>query len=167
MDKNRTLLLSASDIKKKIERISYEILENCDEQDGIILAGIKESGYKLAEKLSKQLKKFSSITVMLCSISLDKAKPTANNIACSIPTEEFRNKTVIIVDDVAHTGRTLFYAMKPLMDVEPKQVQVMVLIDRKHKQFPIVADYVGLLLSTNMQEHITVEFGEEEAVYVS
>ncbi len=45
MDKNRTLLLSASDIKKKIERISYEILENCDEQDGIILAGIKESGY--------------------------------------------------------------------------------------------------------------------------
>ena len=167
MDKNRTLLLSASDIKKKIERISYEILENCDEQDGIILAGIKDSGYKLAEKLSKQLKKFSGIAVRLCSISIDKTKPTHNKIECNIPVEEFRNKTVIIVDDVAHTGRTLFYAMKPLMDVEPKKVQVMVLIDRKHKQFPIVADYVGLLLSTNMQEHVTVELEEVEAVYVS
>ncbi len=167
MNKNRTLLLSASDIKKKIERISYEILENDDEKDGIILAGIKENGYKLAEKLSKQLKKFSTISVKLCSISLDKVKPTSNNITCSIPIDEFRNRTVIIVDDVAHTGRTLFYAMKPLMEVEPKKVQVMVLVDRKHKQFPIVADYVGLLLSTNMQEHITVEFVEEEAVYVS
>ena len=68
MEKNKTLLLSASDIKKKIERISYEILENCDESEGLIIAGIKESGFKLAEKISKQLKKFSAINIRLCSI---------------------------------------------------------------------------------------------------
>ena len=166
MEKNKTLLLSASDIKKKIERISYEILENCDESEGLIIAGIKESGFKLAEKISKQLKKFSAINIRLCSIAVNKSKPVDSKIECSIAVEEFSGKTVIIVDDVAHTGRTLFYAMKPLMDVTPKKIQVAVLVDRKHKQFPIAADYVGLLLSTNMHEHVTVEFADEEAVYL-
>ena len=167
MDKNQTLLLSASDIKKKIERISYEILEDCDEENGLIIAGITGSGYKFAEKISKQLKKFSAINIRLCSITVNKQNPVTNKIECSIGVEEFAGKTVIIADDVANTGRTLFYAMKPLMDVAPKKIQVAVLVDRKHKQFPIAADYVGLLLSTNMHEHVTVEFADEAAVYLS
>lgn len=167
MSKNKTLLLSSSDIKKKIERIAYEILENCDDESGIILAGITGSGLKFAEKLSKQLKKFSEVNVKLCSITVNKSKPANQPVVCSISSEEFESKTVIVVDDVAHTGRTVFYAMKVLMEVAPKKIQVAVLVDRKHKQFPIAADYVGLLLSTNMQEHITVEFEDEAAVYLS
>ncbi len=167
MEKNRTPLLSASDIKKKIERISFEILENCDENEEIVIAGIKENGYILADKLYKQLKNNSGLSIKICFITITKTNPVSEKIICSMPDVELKNKTIIVVDDVAHTGRTLFFAMKPLMLSEPKKVQVMVLIDRKHKQFPVSADYVGLLLSTNMQEHITVDFGEETGVYLS
>jgi len=79
------------------------------------------------------------------------------------------NRVVIVCDDVANTGQTLLYAMKPFLDFAPKKIQIAVLIDRKHKAYPISADYVGLSLSTTMAEHITVEMGKgiEEAVYLS
>ena len=79
------------------------------------------------------------------------------------------NKVVIVCDDVANTGQTLLYAMKPFLDFAPKKIEVAVLVDRKHKQYPVSSDYVGLSLSTNLDEHITVEIGMgiEEAVYLS
>ena len=82
--------------------------------------------------------------------------------------EEFKNKVVIIVDDVANTGRTIFYAIKPLLDVLPKRVQVAVLVDRKHKSFPIHVDYVGLSLATTLNENIDVQIigTKDWAVYL-
>ncbi len=167
MGKNKTLLLTASDIKKKTERIAYEILENTDENSEIILAGITGSGLKFAEKLMKNLKKFSEAKISICSITVNKSNPISHEAKCSVEPSSFKNKSVIIVDDVANTGRTVFYAQKVFMNVLPKQIQVAVLVDRKHKQFPVAADYVGLSLSTNMQEHVSVEFEDEEAVYLS
>ena len=78
-------------------------------------------------------------------------------------------KVIIIVDDVANTGRTIFYAMKPLFNILPKEVEVAVLVDRKHKSFPILVDYVGLSLATTMKESIDVQIlsVEEKAVYLS
>ncbi|HRD06713.1 MAG TPA: phosphoribosyltransferase family protein, partial [Saprospiraceae bacterium] len=61
------------------------------------------------------------------------------------------------VDDVANTGRTIFYACKPLMDLLPSKIEVAVLVDRKHKQFPINVDYVGLSLATTLKENISVK----------
>ena len=72
--------------------------------------------------------------------------------------EDLNDKTVIVCDDVANTGRILSYAIKPLLSVYPKKIRVMVLVDRKHKKYPVSADFVGLSLATTMQEHITVEF---------
>jgi pyrimidine operon attenuation protein/uracil phosphoribosyltransferase len=70
------------------------------------------------------------------------------------------------VDDVAHSGKTLMYALKPLMDKNPLKIQIAVLIDRKHKRFPVTADYVGLLLSTGMHEMVHVQMGKELAAFV-
>ena len=64
---------------------------------------------------------------------------------------------ILFVDDVANTGKTMFYAIKPVLAFSPKKVQLAVLIDRQHKQFPVAADYVGLSLSTFLHEHIFVE----------
>ena len=77
-----------------------------------------------------------------------------------MPIEQIENKVVIIVDDVANTGRTIYYALKPLLDVLPKKVEVAVLVDRKHKSFPIQADYVGLSLATTLKESIEVKIRE-------
>ncbi len=167
MDDKKTLLLSESDIQKKIERISYEILEEDNDEGEIIIIGIRGNGYRFAEQLVKYLKKVSTIKVTFGEVVLNKRNPASGEITCSLTNVVYDNKTIILVDDVAHTGRTLLYAMKPFMQYTPKKIQVAVLVDRKHKMFPITADYVGMLLSTNMQEHVTVEMEKENAVYLS
>ena len=85
-----------------------------------------------------------------------------------MPIEQVAGKVVIIVDDVANTGRTIYYAIKPLLDTLPKKVEVAVLVDRKHKSFPIQSDYVGLSLATTLKENIDVQIREvqEWAVFL-
>ena len=77
-----------------------------------------------------------------------------------------RDKPVIIVDDVANTGRTIFYAVQPLLKAMPKKVEVAVLVDRKHKSFPVKADYVGLSLATTMRDNIDVQIQAVEQMAV-
>ena len=165
----RHAVLSAADIQRKIERISYEIAENNYEEAEIILAGIRQKGFVFAQRLEKFLKSISSATIILTDIQLQKHKPTASEILMGIDPSYVNNKVVIVCDDVANTGQTLLYAMKPFLDFAPKKIEVAVLVDRKHKQYPVSSDYVGLSLSTNLNEHISVEMGMgiEEAVYLS
>ena len=77
-----------------------------------------------------------------------------------------KNKIVILVDDVLNSGRTLIHATQAILETEVKGLQTVCLVDRKHRKFPIRADYVGLTLSTTLQEHITVEFNENDQVYL-
>ena len=74
----------------------------------------------------------------------------------------FENKVIIIVDDVANTGRTMLYALKPFLQAHPKKIQTLVLVERSHKLFPIQTDYVGLSITTTLQEHIAVETEGDE-----
>ena len=166
---NRTVILEADDIRKKIERISYEILENNSEEVEIILVGIRQKGFVFAQRLESHLRRISNLAVILTDIQLQKRRPTSSEIIMGIDSSSVNNKVVIVCDDVANTGQTLLYAMKPFLDFSPRKIQVAVLVDRRHKLYPVSADYVGLSLSTNMQEHITVEIGMgiEEAVYLS
>ncbi len=78
-------------------------------------------------------------------------------------------RTTIIVDDVANTGRTIFYAVQPLLKVIPRKVEVAVLVDRKHKSFPIKADYVGLSLFTTLKDDIDVRIkaADEMSVHLN
>lgn len=165
----RSLILTADDIHKKIQRISYEILENNDEEHEIVLAGIRQKGFVFAQRLEAMLQKIGHLSVILTDIQLQKNRPANSEILMGIDPSTVNNKVVIVCDDVANTGKAMLYAMKPFLDFAPKKIQVAVLVDRKHKIYPVSADYVGLSLSTNMQEHITVEIGTgiEEAVYLS
>lgn len=166
---HRTAILSAADIQRKIERIGYEIAENNYEEEEIILAGIRQKGFVFAQRIEKFLKNIFSSSVILTDIQLQKHKPTASEILMGIDPSYVNNKVVIVCDDVANTGQTLLYAMKPFLDFAPKKIEVAVLVDRMHKQYPVSSDYVGLTLSTNLDEHISVEIGMgiEEAVYLS
>jgi pyrimidine operon attenuation protein/uracil phosphoribosyltransferase len=88
---------------------------------------------------------------------LDKKEPKEVTVSRAM---DFTGKVIIVVDDVANSGRTLLYAMKPFLDFLPKKIQALVLVARSHNSFPVHPDYVGLSIATTLQEHIYVEVGK-------
>ena len=102
------------------------------------------------------------------NIQLNPAKPASEDVNVDIELKSLKKKCVIIVDDVANTGRTIFYAIKPLLNIVPKKVEAAVLVDRKHKSFPILVDYVGLSLATTLKENIKVDLARKstKSVYL-
>jgi pyrimidine operon attenuation protein / uracil phosphoribosyltransferase len=161
-------ILNQNQIKQKIRRLSFEILENNYEEKQIILAGINNNGMNFARLLLKELQKISEINFVLSHLTLDPADPLADPIKINLNPKELRNKTIIVIDDVANTGRTIFFAMKPLMEVVPRKVEAAVLVDRTHKSFPIKVDYVGLSLATTLKDNIDVRLKgpDEMAVFL-
>lgn len=161
-------ILNDKQIRQKIKRLTIQILENNYDQSEIILAGINNNGLEMASLLMQGLVEHTSIPITVTRIRLSPAAPADNPIFLEMPIEELKGKAIILVDDVANTGRTIFYAIKPLLDIVPAKVEVAVLVDRKHKSFPILSDYVGLSLATTLKEHIDVQIRdvEEMAVYL-
>ena len=156
MKKNK--ILTADQIQQKNRRIAYQIVEdNYDEKD-VIMIGVKPNGYEYALQLKKEIELIEDIKITLLELELNKSNPLAGEIKLDLGKLSLNNKTVLLVDDVANTGKTLYYALKPIMEFSPRKVQVAVLLDRQHKLFPVTPDFVGLSLSTTLQEHILVEF---------
>jgi len=162
-------ILDHAQIKQKIKRIAIEILENNFEEKCIVLAGINNNGTGFAKLLHKELKKMTEIEIRLMTIRLNPASPTTSAIEVNTEISSLKGKAIIVVDDVANTGRTIFYGCKPLLDIIPKKIEVAVLVDRKHKTFPIYAKYVGFSLATTLKEDIDLQILDtsEYAVYLN
>ena len=163
------LVLNERQIGQKIRRLAIQILENNYSEKEIILAGINNNGMHFAQMLLNELLLRTEIKITLTRIRLNPAKPLSEEVIVEMPLKKINNKVIIIIDDVANTGRTIFYATKPLMEILPKKVEVAVLVDRQHKAFPIRVDYVGLSLATTIKENIDVRIREvaELAVYMN
>ena len=163
-------ILDDRQIRQKIKRLAIEIMERHFGEPEIILAGLNNNGVEFAQLLLAELRPIAPPDMVLTPtrIRLNPANPLEYPPSIDLPADSLRGKPVIIVDDVANTGRTIFYAVQPLLAVIPKQVEVAVLVDRKHKSFPIKADYVGLSLYTTMRDDIDVQIrgGGEMAVYL-
>jgi pyrimidine operon attenuation protein / uracil phosphoribosyltransferase len=159
-------VLNNYQINQKIKRLSYEILENNLDEDQIVLAGINNNGYMFAKLLFDELTNISDKNITLSRITLNPADPLSSEITSDYPTDQLQSKSIIVVDDVANTGRTIFYAFKVYMNVLVKKVEVAVLVDRKHKMFPIKVDYVGLSLATTVQENIKANLVTEDMLTV-
>ena len=156
---SKNYILTREVAGKKLRRMAYEILENNADEQGVILAGIKENGSVIAKCIQKILSEIGSLRAELISISLDKKMPKNIDID---PAVDFNNKVVILVDDVSNSGRTLTYALKPFLQSHPRKIQTLVLVERKHTAFPVQPDYVGLSVATTLQEHIYVEVEGDE-----
>ena len=156
-------ILDDRQIRQKIKRLAIEILERNFGEKNLILAGLNNNGLGFAQLLLHELLP-SDMDITLTRIHLNPANPTEYDPYIEMPEEALRGKNIIIVDDVANTGRTIFYAVQPLLKVLPARVEVAVLVDRKHKSFPIKADYVGLSLYTTLKDHIRVNIGEDTAI---
>ncbi len=131
--------------------------ENYDEKE-LVLIGIQPNGYRFAVQLKKEIEAIDNLKTTLLELTMNKQKPLDDKIELKANAELLNGKTVILVDDVANTGKTMYYALKPIMDYSPRKVQAAVLVDRQHKLFPVTPDFVGLSLSTTLQEHIEVEY---------
>jgi pyrimidine operon attenuation protein / uracil phosphoribosyltransferase len=150
-------ILNSTEIQFKINRLAIEILERNYSEQSIILAGINNNGYAFAKLLFEAISQHDSLkNTQLAQIKLNPAKPLDSEITIDISVRDAQDKVVIVIDDVANTGRTLFYALKPFLNILPQKIEVAVLVDRSHKAFPVQPDYFGMMLSTTLQEHVEV-----------
>lgn len=158
---SRNIILTQDIIQKKLERIAYEIYELNSDGTDIILAGIWDRGVIIAHKIAAILGQISPLKTRIIELRLDKQHPGEVKVSEAI---DFTDKVVVVVDDVANSGRTMLYALKPLLEYLPKKIQTAVLVDRRHKSFPLSVDFVGYSLATTMQDMVLVEMNGEEIV---
>ena len=154
---DKTIILNDTQIRSKLKRISYQILETNLKTSDVVIAGIESNGYKIAKEVKKILNKISELEVILCKVIIDKKNPR-NPIKTSINKEIYTNKSIVLIDDVLNSGSTLIYGVKHFLEVEVVQFKTAVLVNRNHKKFPVKADFKGISLSTSMQNHVLVEF---------
>ncbi|MES2830291.1 MAG: phosphoribosyltransferase family protein [Bacteroidota bacterium] len=169
MAESQLLILDKNQIQQKINRIAYQILEDNLDETEIVLAGIWDRGYKLALRLQAVLKKISDIEITMLRIELDRFN---SRLVATTDLDEpyWKNKVIILVDDVLNSGKTLAYGLGVFINTPHKKIRTVVLVDRSHKIFPIATDFVGLQLATVLKEHVDVIMdvdGEEDRVYLS
>jgi pyrimidine operon attenuation protein/uracil phosphoribosyltransferase len=155
----KNVILTQDVIEKKIKRIAYEIYEHNSDVQEIILAGIWDRGMVLAEKIAGILKDISPLRIKLLQLNLDKQRPESVQLSEEM---DFSGKVIVLIDDVANSGRTMLYALKPFLQFLPKKIQTAVLVDRKHKSFPLSVDFVGYSLATTLQDMVMVDMEENE-----
>lgn len=158
---DKKYILTKEIAEKKLRRMALEIVERNYNESGLLLIGIKGSGMVVAEKIGYYIREVFTGSVSLHCLQIDKKQPGPVQID---PYAECRDTVVILIDDVANSGRTMLYALKPLLDAYPKKIQTLALVERTHKSFPIDIDYTGLSVSTGLQEHIYVEVGNGDVL---
>lgn len=157
MSKIKDQILDTVKINHLIKRIAYQIYESNTDESEIIIAGIKENGFLLSKKIKTAVENISPLKVTLCEVNINKKNPL-QEISTTIKSEDFKNKSIVVVDDVLHSGGTLIHTVKHFLQVPVKQIKTAVLIDRNHKKFPIKADFKGISLSTSLNENVAVIF---------
>jgi pyrimidine operon attenuation protein/uracil phosphoribosyltransferase len=155
-------ILNHTEINHKVKRIAYQIYEcNVNEQE-VIIAGIDSNGYLFAKKIKSAIEEISNINPLLCKVEINKNKPTSS-VTTSISPNDYKGKSLVLVDDVLNSGTTLIYGVKHFLDVPLKQFKTAVLVNRNHKKYPVKADFKGISLSTSLKEHVTVIFKEQKS----
>jgi pyrimidine operon attenuation protein/uracil phosphoribosyltransferase len=165
-----TTLLDAGAVQRALTRIAHEIAERNEKGSEVVLIGIPQGGVPLAQRLGNILSGIWTFPVPVGSLDVSMHRDDLNRRAAPTvyPTEipcDVTGKTVVLVDDVLYSGRTIRAAMDALNDFgRPRKIQLAVLIDRGHRELPIKADFVGKNVPTAIQEKICVQLGENDAV---
>ena len=154
------IILNHNEINHKIRRIAFQIYESNVNEKEVVLAGIDSNGYILAKKLKTALQKISDINPVLCKVIIDKKNPW-HAVKTSLDVDDYKNKSLVLVDDVLNSGTTLIYGVKHFLDVPLKQFKTAVLVNRNHKKFPVKADFKGISLSTSLFEHVHVNLSKQ------
>jgi pyrimidine operon attenuation protein / uracil phosphoribosyltransferase len=167
MDTTKNLIMDTRQVNQRVDRIAYQIYEDNYTEKEVIIVGIKNKGYKLATKITDALTNICKLNVTLIALTIDKKNQLNDSIAIEGDIKNLKGKSVILVDDVLNSGKTMAYSLKALLDTDVKKIRTALLVDRDHKRYPVMANFVGMSLNTTLQEHILVDFGKQTRVYLS
>lgn len=162
-------IVDAAGVRRMITRIAHEIVERNKGTEGLVLVGIRRRGVPLATRVRDLIQEFENVTVPLGTLDITLYRDDLQTIAShpvvrttEIPVD-IEGKTVVLMDDVLYTGRTVRSALNALMDLgRPAATELAVLIDRGHRELPIRADFVGKNVPTSKREVIRVCLEEED-----
>ena len=161
-------VMDAGDVERAIRRIAHEIIEKNRGSEDLVLLGIQTRGVPLAERLARVLEEIENSPVALGSLDIgmyrddldQRPKTVLGSTTVPVP---IGGKTVILVDDVLYTGRTIRAALDALADIgRPSRVQLAVLVDRGHRELPIRPDYIGKNVPTSRDERVSVRLVERD-----
>jgi pyrimidine operon attenuation protein / uracil phosphoribosyltransferase len=147
------MILTQNIAAKKLKRMALQIAERNADVHTIIIVGIKENGMFIAKEIAKQLEIIFGGKMQTIALSIDKKNPKEIALSENV---SLANKAVLLVDDVSNSGKTLLYALAPLLAQNPSQIETLALVERTYKLFPVALNYVGLSVATKAEEHIEV-----------
>ncbi len=171
-----TKILDKQGVDRLLTRISHEILEKNKGSENLVLMGLKTRGEFIAKRILEKIKKIDDVELPLGILdvtlyrddfrtSLKQPQVSVSNI-----TFDINKKAVILIDDVLYTGRTVRSALNALMDFgRPESIQLVIIVDRGHRELPIRADYVGKNIPTSQNQEIKLKMEEvdgEDALYI-
>lgn len=172
----KSVVMTAADMNRVLARMASQVVENNPDLDNVLLVGIRRRGVPLAERIAAKISEMDGVTVATGALDITLYRDDLSTVGerpvvnkTELPAD-ITGKTIILVDDVLYTGRTIRAALDELIDFgRPRRVQLAVLIDRGWRELPIQADYIGKSVTTTETEIIKVmlpEFDETEQVIV-
>lgn len=166
---SEVLLLDAAAMNRALTRISYEIIEQHKSVDELILVGIRTRGIYLAERIAQKIQSIEKKVIPVGELDItlyrddrhfssEAVEPVINHTTIPV---SLKGKSVVLVDDVIFTGRTVRSALNAVMEFgRPKEISLAVLVDRGHRELPIRPDYIGKNVPTSLNEQIQVQVSE-------
>ena len=151
------IILTKKQIEHKILRMSFEIIESNLEERSLDLIGLEKNGFIIAKKIGKYIKENSNLKVRIIKMELKKQDKKEAIFSEKI---NIKTGTIILIDDVLKSGETIIYAIKEILNYNISKLKTAILINRNHNIFPVGVNYVGLELSTTMEDHIEVVLGK-------
>ncbi|MDG1348069.1 MAG: phosphoribosyltransferase family protein [Crocinitomicaceae bacterium] len=162
------LILNSQEIHQKLVRIAHQILESTYDLKKIYLGGIVGNGILMAKELAELIQSNGKQEVIVFEIKVNKATPWEDKIELSIDEKELKDGYILLCDDVLNSGKTMQYALVKILEQPTMAIATVAMVDRKHRRYPIKADFVGLSLSTTLKERVEIKAknGEYEAYLV-
>ena len=158
---NKRLILDAQQVNRKLQRMALQIFEK-NAGENVVLVGVAQAGIAIAESIAGYLTEFGASQPQVFQVSLNKVNPLDGSIQSSAQMDDVRHKILVLIDDVQNSGKTLMHAIHHFIPMEPASIQTAVLVNRGHSKFPVHTDFVGLSLSTTLQEHVSVEVNNDQ-----